>query len=315
MKQKLSYIVIAILCALQFSSFQLIEDLAGEIQSVRNEINDVEQTLNNNINNIYTDVDAKLAEKASIIHDVDVIFGAFDSDTLIIPITFVVQPKQVTDDMMVSLAFADETILLSKEDTTYSGTKAFALTGDEIFPTIIIEEDGVQRITQDNGLRLYGLVDELIPRLYVNMLSSGSVISYTSDSVKYQQNGKFFIDGDLQDFASVRYVTYIDAEKINEVEIDLNEYNMGEYICPVDETFELTNGQIFATYVVAIDKFGLIHQYPLEYYVAGTDEYISSSYDIVRIFAPNGDIIYDTTAMYREEYLAAYGTELEIISP
>ena len=299
------YILIALLVITQCYSIGKRIDLENQILNTNNTISNVQNSLNNKINSIYTNVDEQLKEQASIIHSASIDFGKFDIDTLTVPVTFTVEPKQVTDSMAVSLKFNNEMILLSKDDTVYSSTKVFELTNDEIFPTIVIEDGGTQIITEDNTLRIYDLASEFIPRLYIQS-SFGSVITTrpNSDIVEYQQTGELFIDGNTEDFESAQYVTYIDGEKINEITIDLSQLNMGNPIFTSDEILKIEKGQILTAYVVALDNLGFTHHYPIEYYDAGSEEQHERYYDIVRITAPNGEIIYDSTGngKYAEEY-------------
>lgn len=314
MKKKIPYILIALLVISQVYSIGKISDLENLIWTTNNRIGEVENALNNNISSIYTNVDDMLKEQASIIHSASVSFGEFDVDTITVPVNFTVAPKQVTDTMTVSLKFEDETVQLEKDDTTYIGSKIFNISENEINPDIIIEDNGTKTITQDNGLRIYDLCSEFIPRLYpVSPFDSSITTRPNSDIIEYQQTGELFIDGNYEDFEKVSYVTYIDGEKISEINIELSQFSAGEPIFPSDEILKLEKGQIIQTYVVALDNLGFTHQYPLEYYEAGSDEKREPYYDLVRITAENGEIIYD--GIGNEKYAEEYGYEVEEVYP
>lgn len=310
MKNKIPYILIAGLVVMQVYSINKINDLQTQIADNSYTLNDRINAISTQVNYIYSDVDNRLEEQASIIHNSSFAFGEIDIDTLLVPVTFTVEPKQVTDTMTVSLKFDDETILLSKADTVYSGTKMMELTDDETFPAIVIEDDGTQSITQDGGLRIYNLVNEFIPRLNVLTMRSYSIsTSPTSDLIEYYNSSELFIDGNYENFKTGQYVTYVDNEKVNEIDIDLSECSEGEPILPSAEGVTLEKGQILTTYFVVLDAQGFTHQYPIEHYYAGSEIQREPYYGVVRITDKNGEIIYDSIESW--EYSDEYKYETE----
>lgn len=266
-----------------------------EVSRYQNQSNEMHNQSQLHINSIYTNVDAQLREQACIIHNSSFSFGEFDAVTRSVPVTFTVEPKEVTDSMTVSLKFQDETMLLAKDDTVYSGTKTLTLYDNELYPTIVIEDSGVQSVTQDAGLRIYDLVNEFIPRLYIYSSFYGDVETTAgSDTIDYLQIGDLFIDGAYDAFENAQLVTYIDGEKANEIAIDLDECSAGNPVFPPEETYQLTEGQILTTSVIALDTMGLHHEYPLEYYKAGSDIQREPYYDAIRITASNGQVVYES---------------------
>ncbi|MFI3227727.1 MAG: hypothetical protein R3Y09_10035 [Clostridia bacterium] len=312
MKKTIPYILIAILGISQFYSYRAIEDLENQVWNYQNQLNSAQSSLSNQISNIYTNVDEKLEEQASIIFSANTEFGEFDADTLTVPITFTVEPKQVNDSTSVSLKFDDETIMLEKGDTVYSGTKIFTLSGDEIYPNVIIKDGETQNVTQDRGLYLYNLVQEFIPRLYPDEFF-GYGYSYVDDPdiIEFQQSGEMYIKGDCDGFESVKYVTYIDGKVAGEIEIDLSSYESGESIFLDFQPFELLSGQTIATSVVAVDKLGFIHEYPLNHHVVGSDEQHEPMYGAIKITTENGEVIYDSAN--DEKFAEEYGFYNEVV--
>ena len=314
MKKKIPYILISLLVIMQVYSISKINDLQRQISNINYTVYDDIDGIYTNIGTIYSEVEDMLKEQASIIHFASISIGKLDIDTLTVPVIFKVEPKKVTDSMSVSLKFSDKTTLLSKEDTIYSCTKVLDLTNDEIFPTIIIEDEGIKIITEDSTLCVYNLASELIPRLYTHSPFGPDITKKpNSDIVEYHQAGELFIDGKYECFKNAQYVTYIDGKKTNEITIDLSKLNMNASIFPSDEILTLEKGQIITTYVVALDNLGFTHHYPLERYEVGSDEQHEPYYDIVRVTAPNGKIIYDSTG--NGKYAEEYGYDVEIVYP
>lgn len=298
MKKFIPYIVIAILVLTQILLFSEMHILKNNLATMENQIWNLDNNLNNQIASIYSNVDEKLEEQASIIHMASLELGAFDTETLTVPITFTVVPKVVTEDLTVSLAFDDETILLTKDDTTYFGTKIFTVTGHEISPTIILESQGSKSITQDDGLRVYSLVDEYIPRLYPMTPFYETTVNAQADGVEYLQYGEMFFDGGSTNFASANFVTCIDDVKVSEIQIDLVAVQQEPVITLPEKTYELKNGQVLTTYVIAVDNLGLTHTYPQQHYVAGNEAQREPYYNAVKITTQNGEVVYDNTADY-----------------
>lgn len=82
MKQKLPYILIALLTVSQIYSFCKISELENRIWNTNNNLSTAQTTLNNQISTIYADVNAMLEAEASIIHDASTEIGKVDVDTI-----------------------------------------------------------------------------------------------------------------------------------------------------------------------------------------------------------------------------------------
>ncbi|MFI3255547.1 MAG: hypothetical protein R3Y63_14640 [Eubacteriales bacterium] len=313
MKKKIPYILTALLVVTQIYSLSRIKNLENQIINANNTINNVNSDLSWHINSIYSNVDKQLKEQASLIQSASAILGEFDVNTTTIPIDFTIEPKQVSDNMMVFLEFDDETIQLEKQNTTYKGRKIFHIFENEIHPKIIIEDNGLKTKTQDEALSIYGLVSQFIPRLYPIQFGTSVTSSPNSDIVKYELNDPTIMDGNYKDFKKVQFVTYIDGEKTNEITLDLSKYNEEEPIIQINEILELEIGQILTTYLVAIDNLDFTHYYPLEHYEAGSDVQREPYFDIVRITNKNGKIIYDNTL--NGNYPTGYVFETDFATP
>lgn len=307
MKQKLPYILIALLTVSQVYSFCKISELENRIWNTNNALGTAQNTLNNQISNIYADVSAMLEEEASIIHDASIEIGAVDADTITVPVTFTVEPKQVTDSMTVSLQFENETIQLEKNGTVYTGIKQFALEAGDVSPTILIEDNGVQTVMEDNRICVYSIGSWVFPTLYPVYLSfGGDVYTRGEEAGEYKQVGDLFIEGDGHDeFESATIITYIDGKQVNEVSIDIALFADGNSQALPENTYSVTEGQVITSELVAVDSLGFTHQYPLEHYVARSEiqrepAYGDPSYDAPaygeqeKITAPNGEVIYNT---------------------
>lgn len=75
------------------------------------------------INSIYQNVDAKLMEQNSIIKTAAFDIGNVDANSLEVPVTFSVIPKEVSAATKVFLDFNGDIISLEKEGNTFKGIK------------------------------------------------------------------------------------------------------------------------------------------------------------------------------------------------
>lgn len=300
MKNKIAYIIIASLVLLQVYSLMRIQDLEKKDENINNTILAVNDTLYEEIESIYNNVDEMLEEEASLIHEAYASFTNSDLDELKVAITFYVQPKQVSNNTIVSLQFDDEVIVLNKDDTAYSATKVFDLSSTIINPNIIIDTDGVKTITNDDGLYVGDLFDVIFIKLYPQTVGGPSFSrSYGSSVTKYEGYNEFYLEGSVDRFQTIKFVTYIDDEIVNEETIKDSVVDLeSEIVLLTSETYTLNDGEVFATYMVALDSNGFTHLYPIEYYVSGDEDVITSEYFIgsLRLIAPDNETTFDITS-------------------
>ncbi|HHX60008.1 MAG TPA: hypothetical protein GX707_04605 [Epulopiscium sp.] len=163
-KTKLLYIVIVMIAASQTYSIFQINRLKVKVQQTENAVAYVEDRLQGNISEIYSNVDRKLEDYTSLVTNCGYKIGEFNLQTLKVPVTFKLQPKTLTETTTVFLRFSEEKIAMEKQDTEFVLTKDFAIM-DEIFPTIIIEDKEILQFEDHDYLRIYNIKDEVFSSL------------------------------------------------------------------------------------------------------------------------------------------------------
>src|SRR5690554_5775434 len=118
----LIYILIALI-VLQVYSYLKINILQREVENTTLKISYMESRMEDQINSIYQNVDAKLMEQNSIIKTAAFDIGNVDANSLEVPVTFSVIPKEVSVTTKVFLDFNGDIISLEKEGNTYTGIK------------------------------------------------------------------------------------------------------------------------------------------------------------------------------------------------
>ena len=301
MKNKRLFIIIAILVIAQVYSIMTMSDIRSEIHNMNNQINNSEQRLRNDINLIYSNVETKLEEEASLIYRAETKVGKPDIDALNIPIVFTVEPKQVTSGMNISLKFSDETLKLKKDGTVFTAEKVFDLLQDEINPTIIIDNNGVKSVTQDGGLVVGNIMNNFFPRIYT-YFTGGQHWYSKDDKYIYEINGPLAWDqkavevGKVEQagFNSIELITEIDGkvEKTQSLKISKDTEQV-----EIDAEYELKKSQVIEIYAKAVDSNGFTYISPIVHHTAGQDDgQREAPYEQVKIIAPNGKVIFDDTA-------------------
>lgn len=301
MKNKRLFIIIAILVIAQVYSIMTMSDIRSEIHNMNNQINNSEQRLRNDINLIYSNVDTKLEEEASLIYRAETKVGKPDIDALNIPIVFTVEPKQVTSGMNISLKFSDGTLKLKKDGTVFTAEKVFDLLQDEINPTIIIDDNGVKSVTQDGGLVVGNIMNNFFPRIYT-YFTGGQHWYSKDDKYIYEINGPLAWDqkavevGKVEQagFNSIELITEIDGkvEKTQSLKISKDTEQV-----EIDAEYELKKSQVIEIYAKAVDSNGFTYISPIVHHTAGQDDrQREAPYEQVKIIAPNGKVIFDDTA-------------------
>ncbi|WP_026894862.1 hypothetical protein [Clostridiisalibacter paucivorans] len=292
MKKQKSYILIAALIALQLYSLVKINSLQSRIDYTNYTISSVENRLDNQISSIYQNVDEKLEAKASLIHKTSVKVGNLDVGTLTVPITFTIEPKMITETMLVSLDFNGEIVQLEKSGLKYSTTKEFEIS-DSVFPKIIMQDNGVKSVEEHNGLMVSSIKEQVFPHIFANF--SGET-SYGSN--QYRAKGNLGIDykpsQENNSFVDIKYVIKVDDKIIKETPVVLEKEGGlgGNFTLDIDDKYSMNDGQILTSNVVAVDSLGFTHEYLVTHFVAGSNMQREPYFDKMNIKAPNGEIVY-----------------------
>ncbi len=299
MKKEKMHIAIGAIIVLIISQIYYVSrfnKLERVIEDLTFQLCNTEQNINSNINDIYYNVDEILKEEASILSSVNVDIGELDVEKLSIPVKFSVQPKVVSDTTIVYLKFEDETIKLEKNDIEYIGQKVFEISSNDIQPIVIVEDKGIKNISEDNRLTVPIKIEEFIPMIYP--FGYGGGWSHTSGSDKYEYREEGFLPINIEErnnigFKTIKYVTYIGDEKVNERNV--TKHDMNNQGLELNKSYTLKEGQVLTSHIIAVDELGFTHEYPLVYYVAGSDDEKVLQKEAVKITSPNGKVVIDTT--------------------
>ncbi len=253
MKTKNLEIIIILLVLLNvFTLFKLNSiETSIERQMHQNEIdlNNIE----NNINNIYSNIDAKLKKQASILDSYDVKIGdELNSNDYTVPVTLTITPKEYTDGLAATLQLNNKNISMQNKGTSFVGT-VDAYIFDDFQLKIVLEQNGIEKTES---------IEEYTKLQYKYLLDifggfSGKE-SYSSGMYKY--------DGDINlnlgnaqnnNLKKVSIIKYLNGTVVNEQEVELSEH----VTIPVNDKIELNANDKFMLCVNVQDKYDLNYKY------------------------------------------------------
>ncbi len=292
MKKQSLTVLIAILVMLQLYSLSKISTLQTQIERVNYTANSAETHLQSQISEIYQNVDQKLEKQASLILRAYAQVGKLNGDTIMVPVTFTVSPKTVTDTMSVSLDIDGETLPLVRSGLEYSATKEFEISKN-IFPTIVLEDSGEKHVEEHEGLMLANLKEMIFPEVYAYFSGESSC-----GSNEYREKGQLQVDckpsQENNGLTDIKYVVRVDGETVKETPVPLGQESGmgGTFEIDIDNKYSLGDGQILTAHVVAVDSLGFTHEYQVLYFVGGADAQREPDFRQEKIIAPNGETVY-----------------------
>lgn len=285
MKKHISSIIIVVLSILQLYSFVKISNLQERIDINNSSIQSNRSQLQNQISSIYQNVDNKLEQQASLIKNASYEFGDLNIEMLEIPITFFITPKTISENTSIFLDLNGDLIPLQKVGTTYSTTANFNIFSN-VFPSIIIEDNGVKKLEDNLNLRVGEISSSIFPSGHPRFSGRSS---YGSN--KYTMSGHIDFDekpanADIS-FVEINFVNKVDGEIINRKPIPIS-----EGMIKIEEKIPLNVGQLLTSYVVAVDNLGFTHEYLVEHFLAGAEAQREPYFEQKYIYAPNGELVY-----------------------
>ncbi len=287
MKKQTVQVLVVALVFLQVYSLLKINSLQRSIENTNSTVYSVGNNLEGSINSIYSTMDSILSKQASLIHSADLEIGKLDADTLTVPITFTVEPKAVTETMSVYLDFNGEILNLEKSGMKFLASKSFKIS-EEVYPEIIIEDNGVRIVEENSQLNVYDMKQELFPYIYAHFLGERF---YKSN--KYYEKGLLSVDYKASSeniaFVTLKYVVKIDDEVVKETPVKLKG---NTFTLDIDDNYAAKEGQIITSYIIAQDSLGFVHECLVTHFVAGSNMQREPYFEELKITAPNGETVY-----------------------
>lgn len=245
-------------------SLAKINDLSNEISNLQGVISGYQNQVNNlrsDINSIYDNVDEKLKKEASLLSSVDYSLGELNTETHMIPVTLNVVPKNITDDMKLSVRIGSETVALERKENEFSATfpvNMFIAYDD--YPILNIVSGEITRTEKLEDVYLSELHAQYLPNIYAHLESSESLKNgkLTIDGVLMFDEKPVSIDSDIT-ATQIELVTVKNNQEINCKDITEKVKSSYHHV-PVNVTYDAKYGDEVSIYVIAKDSLGYTHK-------------------------------------------------------
>jgi hypothetical protein len=261
--------------------------LQSQVDYAQAEISNLNSNTRSEINAIYANVDAMLKKEVSLIELASTKLGALDIDNLTVPVVFSITPKEVSENTTVSLDIEGELIPMNRIGTTFSATVSCDIFGS-VSPTIVIDESGVKKTTQDDRLIVWSMKDSLLPIMYPQFSGEARYSNGTYQfkktlyrNVKYGESGIVFTE--------IRLAIKVDEEVISDEVIPMGTLSAG---WQVDKTIPLSDGQICIMMLIATDSIGLEHRYTVDHWIGGANAQREPRFDDEQIYSAEGKLLW-----------------------
>ncbi|AGA67924.1 hypothetical protein Desdi_0378 [Desulfitobacterium dichloroeliminans LMG P-21439] len=259
MKKNLVPMLIILLIVLQAMSLSRLGDLQNDLRNTQNQLASIEMNQSREMSTIYTNIDSMLKRQSSILDSYDYSLGKLDRDKLTVPITFKITPKETKADTHVTLYMSDESVDMSKNGTTFTGTLGADLF-EPIEAKVVLVDSGIERTEKMEIAE--NLRGNVLPDVYARFERRGETKIYSKQP--NQLSGEYNFEGNLSlDVKPVRNNTIEKARLIIDVDgkvVSEEPLNTGGQWTEIDKQWILSAGETLTMSVIATDTLGLNHK-------------------------------------------------------
>ncbi len=295
-RQRVAIIILSVL--LVFSFFR-VSDTNKKIENTGANLNRQIESLKNEINNIYRNVDEKLQKEASAITFFNHSYGELNEKTMTVPVTVTVTPKEYAENSKVFLSFSDKELEMKKQDNS-----AFQC----VFECGIFEEfgDATILVKTDNETRAEDpeWYMEAPFGMYLPHLMWGPVIFDESQFTEERGlvfSGELMVDSfdsdnEEKEFVSAKLVCELNNETVFENDLtSLLGSEERKTFYPINKTFpQAKSGDMFTVYLLAEDKYGFTQKIICKQYECAKDSEASTEINTsLIILDKNGNVMYE----------------------
>ncbi len=290
MKTKNLGVIIILLVLLNVFTLLKLNSIENSVERSTQQNEREITNLENNINNIYSNVDAKLKKQASILDSYDVkIDDKLNPNNYTVPVTLTITPKEYSDKMTATLQLSNKNISMQKEGTSFVGTTDVYIF-DDFRLKVILAQNGVQKTEtiEEYSQLQYKYLLEIAGNFTHNESYISSIYKYDGDIDLYFGNSQ------NNSPKKVSLVKYLNGTSVSEQEVELLDHR----IIPVNDSIELNANDKFMLCVNVQDKYGINYKYVVMLYeIDSKGKSVNirpewSNGSIIEINDKNGNILY-----------------------
>lgn len=289
MKKNTLYFIITALVLLNiFTIFKLNilkKNMENQFQQNELAINNIR----NEINGIYSNVDAKLKKQASILDNHNLTLGELKPSSFTIPVTLSITPKEYSEGLTATLLLNDKSVLMKKEGTSFVATSE-AYIFDDLIIKVVLEQNGVKKT--ETIEEYYDL-----QKKYLLEISGGYSGQSSYGSGKYESSGKINLDFLFPPTNSIEKIKLI--KDVNGATVDERDIATSNHVAiDVKDNIKFAFGDKLTVYAIVQDRYGLNYKYVLSVFETDSkgdpvkDNYQLEMRRIAEISDRNGKILY-----------------------
>jgi len=260
--------------------------------SLSNEITRVEQQ----IGAIYHNVDEQLRQQASLLTSTQHEFLDLDADTKKANVKFSIVPKTIMTDMTVNITLGEDTVEMIKENNgQYSAVIPVNIfEKEDMFPLITLNANGeikTEYLEEQSMLYIWtqylptirGKINPYEARLKGENLIVDGKIEIESSTATYGENIEFI---------KYNLKVEVDGKEISNKDIT-NLVQNNKIEVPINEEYNIGNGNDFAIYIETEDSLGFKHEKMIFNWARPTSNGIGSTQMEALAVRYVGETIYD----------------------
>ena len=289
MKKNTLYLIIMAILLLNLVTLYKLSSLEKNINNGFQQSDSVANSLRNEINNIYSNVDTRLKKQGSIIDKYNIIFGELNSSNLTIPVTLSLTPKEYSKGLTARLQLNNKNVLMKNDGTSFVAT-VDAYIFDDFNLVVDLEKNGVKKIEtieEYNDLRNKYLLD----------ITGGFSGQSSYSSKNYEYRGKInleFGSSQANSVKKIKIVNDVNGAIISEREISPST----RVLIDANENIKFAAGDKLTIYAMVQDRYGLNYKYVINVFEADSNKqplkqnYIAEMRGLAEISDRNGKIVY-----------------------
>ncbi len=298
-KSKFLVIIAIILAVGMAASLVMINNLSQKIENLETQLMNQADRINSvdgSIGSIYSRVDEKLTQQASILSSVESNFGELDSKRLTVPLTVTVVPKKVTGDAKFFLGLGEKEYAFSKSSATDYSVKLDV----DLFNTqsvYFIQKENGETKTEQLDLGAADLRYSYLPSIdYADAnfseIHKDGFINFRGD-INISCNSPMNMSG--VKFESFLLYAEVNGNKVWEQDITSYIVSDGTAHIPFARSFEMdAQKDKLIIYVSAVDSAGLVHRYAAFETVPGLDSETTSAVQVGEVLlCQDGTNVFD----------------------
>ena len=262
-QKTITCIVIGLL-VLSVVQIVMLRNEIDNLKSVNSRLSSELNQINSNISSIYTNVDKKLKEQASILTGVNYDIGEINDDKETVHVSLKVVPKNLSDDMQLAVKIGDETTAFTRKGNEFTAEFNVGLfIGYEEYPLLTIKTAEGTQSEYLEDVDLSYQFDKYFPTLEAR--ANGSSTTYGDSSahinstydVSVHQYGN---DTDVT-FTKITLVETFNGEEIGREDItDKVAEADGSYTQNYVKDIDISDGYDLRLYVIAENSLGYTHE-------------------------------------------------------